>query len=823
MNMLFIPVFSLIGEAFIALLMVIDTWVYNLVSSSYKIFMALSGARLLSSDAFASIANKLYIIVGVVMLFVLSYAIIKAIIDPDQMTKGELGGPKIIKSVMVAVIGLGIAPVIFNMMYQAQGIILENNVLGKIFFRTDDNAFKLSDTQYTDSEGNVIDVAFKENEIVPDDVLYKNGGSLVGTYIFQAFFYPSSGNMEDAKTIESAAKDYFVNNNLLGLGCGLAAGAAILSLATGPVGWGLGIAAAIGGAASFSACRNVGSAADDVYADVIGEKISLEEAYVYSAQTGDFGIYTNFLDEVSGDENKISYVVVISTIVGGIVLYAFISFSIDMGVRCAKLAYYQIIAPIPLILQVLPKFKDSFNKYVQSVLSTFLEVFIRISVVYVVVYIICHLTDMFSTEGVWKNLGAVEYLFARVLLDVGLVIFAKQAPKMIQETFGIQSGSMSLGIRNKLADGGLLVAGAVIGGAATAGVRGFTDAWKNRGEGRGNVINGFAKGVGQGALSAVSGGIRAGYNGRDAKAYRDVVTAASTGARKATLAREARQKYYRDHGNTLLDIDNDGEIIGVIPGKVKDAKNRIMRWAGFNNLESIQAERTRLESILKAESDMKDTVKALVNKHVTNDPSKEYGITTRFDGSKLPFAAEIRNGDFGGIGGTLKPSILREIDDTIKKMELDQKTEIEVNGHNYTASQLQRLRGMYEKQLVNGVCDQLLLSDESWDALKNRTITIEGRTVSGSDVVNNLVEVRPSANTYRSVIYDNITIPEIGMANDKTTNPNLRISAANFAKKNLIISEGALKELGDVLKDSVELLQREESKIKQKESKDDKK
>ena len=86
-------------------------------------------------------------------------------------------------------------------------------------------------------------------------------------------------------------------------------------------------------------------------------------------------------------------------IYGAFCLYAFASFSIDMGVRAAKLAYYQIIAPVPLIMQVLPKYKDTFSKYIKNVVSTFLEVFIRISVVYIVVYVICHLQDLFSSFG----------------------------------------------------------------------------------------------------------------------------------------------------------------------------------------------------------------------------------------------------------------------------------------------------------------------------------------------------------------------------------------------------------------------------------------
>ena len=107
-------------KGFIGILLTLDTLIYGLISSSFRVFMALAGARLLSSSAYTEIANKIYIIVGVLMLFVLSYAILKAIVDPDQATKGDYG-PKMRKNVVIAVVGLAIAPVIFNLMYQAQG------------------------------------------------------------------------------------------------------------------------------------------------------------------------------------------------------------------------------------------------------------------------------------------------------------------------------------------------------------------------------------------------------------------------------------------------------------------------------------------------------------------------------------------------------------------------------------------------------------------------------------------------------------------------------------------------------------------------------
>ncbi len=151
-----------------------------------------------------------------------------------------------------------------------------------------------------------------------------------------------------------------------------------------------------------------------------------------------------------------------------------------MGIRAAKLAYYQIIAPVPLIMQVLPNFKSNFSQYIKSVVSTFMEVFIRISVVYIVVYIICHLTEMFSSvDALWgnQNLSSIETLLALALLILGLIAFARSAPKFIADSLGIKSGDMKLGIGKKFAEGGGFAAKAI----TSSGIRTAAQNWnKNK-------------------------------------------------------------------------------------------------------------------------------------------------------------------------------------------------------------------------------------------------------------------------------------------------------------------------------------------------------
>ena len=302
-----------------------------------------------------------------------------------------------------------------------------------------------------------------------------------------AFFFPSNPCDENGKPdgckgaddITIKAEDLYVKGGQLiaiGAGVGVALGvAAAVGWIPGP-GWIIGGLLAIG-ALVYAGVQTIkeGQKVDEMTG---GEEITLSDAYGATSSGESFIIYTGFLSKYQSD-GDITYLMGVSTLCGIFALYSFVSFSIDMGVRAAKLAYYQIIAPIPLVLQVLPKFKKNFTQYVSSLIQTFMEVFIRISVVYIVVYIICHLTDLFSSsDRLWDNnaLTPSERYLALALLIMGLIIFAKDAPKVITESLGIQGGMGDFkSLKEKLSKGGFFSAASIAGAGITGGIRGARD------------------------------------------------------------------------------------------------------------------------------------------------------------------------------------------------------------------------------------------------------------------------------------------------------------------------------------------------------------
>lgn len=721
-----------LGSALNTVLLAIDAVVYGLINSAFKIFMAIAGARLLSSDAYTTIANKIYIIIGVVMLFVLAYAIIRAIIDPDQMTKGDLSGPKLLKNIVVAVIGLAIAPVLFNMMYQAQSLFLEHDVLVKLFFRGGEETVDAGDAG-----------------IVNVDAQIKNvGGGVTSVTLWKAFFYP---NGVDPDEVKANVKDYWVNaavsaTSILVCLAGIAGGVA---LAVGSYG----TLSTLAIAASLAACGYgvvQGGIADKKYElmQQYGDDMSLTEAYAYASAEGDFGIFTAFVDNIANKEIK--YMIIVSLICGGFVCYAFVTFSIDMGIRAAKLAYYQIIAPIPLILQVLPKWKDSFSKYLKDVISTFVEVFIRISVVYIIVYIICHLESLFSNVGELfgnDNLNAVEGLIAYALLIIGLVIFAKQAPDMISKTFGLEKGSMSLGIKDKLQKGGVFTAGAAIGAGVTSGVRNLTHAfkdpknWQNK-DGKVNgrsVLNNVARGLFSGGAGAVSGAVRGGYNAKGAKGFKDMAGSASYGAKKAVEARDNREVYAESHPN-------------VVWGHITDNAKSVARWAGFDSLEGLEKTEKALTELDQAKGNLKSKAKSVINGHADGNKTKNYGITAKFKLTKYndgKTGEEVfTDADIAGLSQGFSTSTYKSIKDAVEAAR--HTSDGRYKGHSL--AQWQALSGKYEADFADELQNMALLSRDSWSTL-------------GGGIKADIGDVRDAAVEFREALRKNLGTSWVAEAN----------------------------------------------------------
>ena len=538
-------------------LLTIDGAIYDLIDYIYDIFNKLAGINIFDQNDYIDIVNRIYIVLGIFMLFVLAYSLLKAVVSPDDFAKGENSFPNLIKNVVLSLVIIVLLPTVFSVAFNIQNVILNNNTIPRLILGED----------------------YATNA----DVYDMDAGRTMAYNVFNAFFHVNA-------TTCPAEDEYLSDAELAE--CKQSISTSNVSWYW-PPSWGK----------------------EDFTLEEIDEKVLQENA--------SFRNYSQFNDSVA--ENKISYIPIVSTVAGIFLLYVLLNFCFDLAVRVIKLAFYQIIAPIPVICRVLPggNMKDVFSKWVKQVISIFLEVFIRIGIMYLGVFLITRVIDNFGDIDFGDALTFTQRMITQALLIMGVVIFIRQAPKLLGELLNLDTGGMKLGLMDKLAMGGGLLAGAAAGGLATTGIRnavsGGRNVWNNAKKipqsvknaqgvrAKTKAILGGAGGVAGslvgGALSTVAGAgsglVRAGYAGLGAKNIKDMKGAASKGIAGAAAAKTKRAAYKASHRNVSIAGHNFdvgkiplvGGAIGVGAGHASDLVHGAAQWAGLDgSLEHLKAE-----------------------------------------------------------------------------------------------------------------------------------------------------------------------------------------------------------------------------------------
>ena len=119
---------------------------YGLIDSMFDVFNFLAKVNLFSNDNYSEIVKRIYIILGLIMLFALSYSLLKAVINPDEFSKGENSFPKLIKNVTVSLVIIAILPTVFSFAFNAQNAILNQNTIPRLIMGESYNEDNNSDS-----------------------------------------------------------------------------------------------------------------------------------------------------------------------------------------------------------------------------------------------------------------------------------------------------------------------------------------------------------------------------------------------------------------------------------------------------------------------------------------------------------------------------------------------------------------------------------------------------------------------------------------------------------------------------------------------------
>ena len=171
-------------------------------------------------------------------------------------------------------------------------------------------------------------------------------------------------------------------------------------------------------------------------------------------------ITVNQKNDAGDDEYVYDYMVVVTTFAGGFIVYMLFSFAIDLAIRVFKLAILEIISPLFIVTFIDPKSTSSgmFSRWLKEVGSTYAILFIKVACISLTVLFV----SILNNQKILKNVGSGN--FVKLTLMLGLLVFAKQAPKLISELIGIKSDGNGLSIGKKLASA------ALIGGAIGKGL-----------------------------------------------------------------------------------------------------------------------------------------------------------------------------------------------------------------------------------------------------------------------------------------------------------------------------------------------------------------
>jgi len=132
----------------------------------------------------------------------------------------------------------------------------------------------------------------------------------------------------------------------------------------------------------------------------------------------------------AGTYYQLSYVYILSTIVGAYVLWTFIKLMIDIAYRSIKFFALELISPIAIISYIDPvsSKKGLFSKWMNETVKTYISLFIRVFVF--------AFTAVLLRAFSLSELQADKNIFVNIFYILAVIAFIKNAPKFIDNLFG---------------------------------------------------------------------------------------------------------------------------------------------------------------------------------------------------------------------------------------------------------------------------------------------------------------------------------------------------------------------------------------------------
>lgn len=185
---------SWFGDAIRAIIAQLDKVIYALISVFYDIIIKLAEINVFKEGAFEETASRLYTLIGLFMLFKVSFSFINYIINPDSLNDKEKGGGNLIKHIVVSFVMIIITPFCFNLLTEAQSAILKDQIIPNFILGTN----------WEEGSGNT----FKISEDCPNGVQITN----VGDYIALMTIFPFY-QLETEEGYDQSKREELISNS----------------------------------------------------------------------------------------------------------------------------------------------------------------------------------------------------------------------------------------------------------------------------------------------------------------------------------------------------------------------------------------------------------------------------------------------------------------------------------------------------------------------------------------------------------------------------------------------------------------------------------
>ncbi len=161
----------------------LDAIIYPLIGKVYNLFTNIAETTIIDQDIIKAFGGRIYALLGIFMLFKVSFSILNYIVNPDDFTDKNKGVSKLVSNVLISLSLLVITPMIFTEAYKLQSLILRDNAISNLIFGT---------------VGGV-----SSNGTVNNSTSALDPGREMGFQTFKAFYYLDEENYTECSGIYS--------------------------------------------------------------------------------------------------------------------------------------------------------------------------------------------------------------------------------------------------------------------------------------------------------------------------------------------------------------------------------------------------------------------------------------------------------------------------------------------------------------------------------------------------------------------------------------------------------------------------------------------